>query len=336
MLELICKLDIGHKDNKKTYSFDYVANAEVVTSCNNLTDTAKITLPRNLRFKGESITEYISKGDSVKLQLGYRENGKEEIKTVFNGYINTVSTGTPIVLECENEMYLLKKKTVKDLYFANFKVSEFFKAHVPEIEYEVVGDDTGFGEVRISGEVTVASVLNYLESHYPVKFFFRGGKLYGVLNYSTLGSEKGFVPVKFRWGWNIISDTLKYTRAEDVKVAVCCKALLKDNKSLVAYAPKNYENEKKEYELRTFYVQATSQAELQDEAERRQKEFKCDKMEGDFTAFGYPHVEKGDLVLIRDEDHPERDNMKFVADAVTYTFGKDGYRQKIKLGKRIK
>ena len=43
MLELICKLDIGHKDNEKTYSFDYVANAEMVTSCDNLTDTAKIS-----------------------------------------------------------------------------------------------------------------------------------------------------------------------------------------------------------------------------------------------------------------------------------------------------
>jgi hypothetical protein len=48
------------------------------------------------------------------------------------------------------------------------------------VGYNVSAADVNFGEVRINGETTVANVLDYFMENYPVKFFFRDGKFYGI------------------------------------------------------------------------------------------------------------------------------------------------------------
>ncbi len=40
------------------------------------------------------------------------------------------------------------------------------------VGYNVSAADVNFGEVRITGETTVANVLDYFMENYPVKFFF--------------------------------------------------------------------------------------------------------------------------------------------------------------------
>ncbi len=58
-------------------------------------------------------------------------------------------------------------------------------------------------------------------------------------------------------------------------------------------------------------------------------------MEGTFTTFGEPLVKKGYIVHYFDDEHSERNDKRFVADAVTYSYGLGGYRQEITLGAEI-
>lgn len=329
MLILACNIKITH--NAKVIKFDYVTSVEVVSSMKNFTDTAKVVLPRRLKFQDVNITEYIKRGDAIEIKLGYTEY---DVTTVFQGYIKSVATGFPLTIECEDNAWLLKQKTVKDLYYEKFNLSGFIKEHIPQIECATI-DDVSLGEIRINGEVTIAEVFEYLMKNYPVNFFFRNGKLYGILNATSMMQDGVGKTVNFTYGKNVINaDDLKYTKAEDLKIAVVAKHINRQNKKLEVKVPANAGQD---YEVRTFHCDdAKDENALKSYAEQRLKEYKVDKMEGNFTAFGVPFTEIGDTVKFKDKLYEERNNKTFVVDSVTYSFGQNGYRQKISIGSEIK
>ena len=91
MLRLNSKITFTSKATGDEIVFDFVNNVEINTSYENLTDTAKITLPRKLNFDGKPIvvgvTSLFKRGDKVKIELGYFPN----LRTVFNGYIGLIT-----------------------------------------------------------------------------------------------------------------------------------------------------------------------------------------------------------------------------------------------------
>lgn len=328
MLVLKCNIQIT---GAKIIKFDYVSHVEVATSMKTITDTAKLTLPRNLKFHDRNLLDYIKRGDKITIDLGYEDSG---LQTVFKGYITNVSTGRPITIECEDEAWMLKQKTVKNLYYEKFSLKAFISEHLPEITDKTIAD-IELGELRINGEVTVAKVFEYLRKNYGINLFFKNGTLQGLMQFSEISDSK---TVTFTYGRNIITDNLKYTLAEDVKIAVIAKCITKENKILSVTEPADAKDKGSEYEMRTFFFpDAHDESQLREYAKQKIKDFKVDKMEGTITAFGIPFVRCGDVVLIKDELHPERDGKKFNVDAVTYSFGtqSNGYRQKINLGTEI-
>ena len=136
---------------------------------------------------------------------------------------------------------------------------------------------------------------------------------------------------------NIISDSLKYTLAEDVKVCVKATSIQEDNTKIEVTVPAEAETNPSEYEQRHFLLPGyTDAASLKEAAEKTLAEYKTDKMEGTLTLFGIPFVRKGDVVRLTDKDRSERDGKRFRVDAVTYSFGTGGYRQEVTLGKRVR
>ena len=328
MLILNCFIFIKSPDRKREVTFNYVTQIEVVTSTQNFTDTAKITVPRKLKYKGKSITEFIKRNDSVSISLGY---GKEfSFETVFTGYIKSVSTGTPIVIECENEAWKLKQIKVPANYYPKLQINDFvvewMKGYVCKIA------EVELGEVRINEETTLGRVFEYFMQNYPVKFYFKGGVFYGVLPGAMAVQNSDVKTIKFKIGENTISDNLTYTLEEDVKLVIVAKCITRDNKKLEYKTSANTDGA----DVQTFLVPgAQTEKELKAYAQDKLKTSKIDKMTGDFICFGEPFVRKGDLVYLLDEDNKERHDKKFIADAVTYTFGQGGYRQKITLGAQI-
>ncbi len=328
MLKLTCQIELHHKDTKKILKFQIVHSVEIVTSMDTLTDTAKVGLPRRLRFGGQNLNDFMKRGDLITIKLGYND----VLETVFEGYLKNVSTGTPITLECENEAWKLKQTKVTAKHYPKFSVKSFVDENMKGYKTEIT--DTELGEVRISGDTTLAKVFDYLKSHYPVRFFFRDGVFYGLLNSSKMLANDAVRTVKFKEGTNQISNNLKYTLAEDVNVQVVTKVILKDNKKMEWKEPKDKEEN---MEVRTYLCpSAKTSKDLETEAKARLAEFKADKMSGDFLAFGEPFVRKGDIVHLYSDRSKEMNDKKFLVQAVTYTFGLQGYRQKITLGTQIK
>lgn len=326
MLVLKCLIEIQRKNTKRKVTFDYVESVVVTTSTLNLTDTAKVSVPKKVRWKGEPLSDYIGIGDAISIKLGYVGY---TLETVFKGYVSSISNDAPLLIECENEMWLLKQAKVKAKRYPKFNLKEFMKEVCPNVAVELP-KELSLGEVIIKEETTAANVLDMLMREYPFKAFFRDGALYGVkMAMGTLPSAK---TLTFSPSQNIVSDSLKYVKAEDVNIVIKAKSILHDNTKLEAEAPQNGEGE-----IRTFYApQCKTQAVLQAFADGKLKELKVDKMTGNFTAFGIPHVRKGDIVKLKNEDKPEQNNKRFLAAAVTYTFNSGGYQQNITLGDELK
>jgi hypothetical protein len=322
MLVLDCLIEIQGENNK--ISFTYVKSVDVSTSIRNLTDTAKVVLPRKMDMKKTKLNESIKRGDKITIQIGYKKTG---LQTIFTGYITSVSSETPIIIEAENEMWNLKQIKVAPKYYENFKFKDFLTEYVSKVKLEMP-ESIEFGELIIEEETTVAKMLDYLKQNYPFNVFFDGDKMIAVMRMSRLQNTK---EIKLKNGLHIISDNLKYTLADDIKIQIVAKTILPNNTKI--------ESKKgdEKGEVRTFYVpEYKEEKQLDDFAQKMLDSYKMNKMSGTLTAFGIPFIKKGDIVLLNDDKNIERDNKKFIADAVVYSFGLGGYRQTVTLGDEIK
>ena len=105
--------------------FNVVESIRIENSTEKFTDTAKIVLPREFKqavkngdrfsIADKKLLDVIKIGDSITIEAGY--NG--EYHTEFVGYITKIGAEAPIEIECEDEMYKLKKaQPIKKLYSA--------------------------------------------------------------------------------------------------------------------------------------------------------------------------------------------------------------------------
>ena len=319
------------KGTSETFTFPYVNNVDIPTSIETLTDTATIKLPKKLKWKDKELFDLIRRGDQVSISIGYDNN----LNTVFEGYIRKVQGGTPLEIECEDAMYLLKQIKLPTFPVKNGPTSltlrDLLTQFCPSnISFSV--PDVNLGNFVIKDQPTLAQTLEYIRKEYYLNFFFRGGKLYGAMPSTLSAIDSSFQTQIFHIGQNVISNSLEYIQAEDVKLIIKAKTILKDNTQLEYQAPEG----ESDGEIRCFYCWwANDLDDLKKFANETLQSFKVDHMQGDFTAFGLPYVMKGDTIKLYDDKNKERDNKSFLAKAVRYQFGMEGYRQVIDLGIQI-
>lgn len=114
---IIRKVIIYPGDNTSA-TYGAVINIEVNSSIKELTDSAKVSIPKKFYFEKNSISvskpingnpPLIMRGDKIKIELGYYDgSGYGGLKEVFNGYITTIVDNAIITLECEDDMFILK------------------------------------------------------------------------------------------------------------------------------------------------------------------------------------------------------------------------------------
>lgn len=326
MLNLLCKVEIRSKSTNKIVTFDYANSIEVKTSCENLTDTATVKVPRKMQWQGKSLLEYVRRNDEITIHAGYKEYGME---TLFHGYVNTVENGTPIVITCENEMRLFKTTEVKAEVISNFNIKTFMKRYVPNVKVECP-DTIYFGDVTVEAN-TLSGFLDKLGKQFDWFYgFFQDGIFYVLINKKKTNNYR---TITFDPTRNQISDSLKYTLAEDVKYAVKATHINADNTKIEVTVPEDTEDCNVQH---FFFPECTTEKALKEAAENKLKELKCDHMDGTIEAFGVPFVRKGDVVRLKDAERPERDGKRFQVTAVDYKFSTSGYRQTITLGPELK
>ena len=348
MLRLSCQIEILH-DHKKI-TFPYVSEVSVNTSIENYTDTCTVKLPKKIKFQNKNATEYIANGDQITVKLGYND----DLKIVFKGYITKINIGLPIVLECENEAYMLKRLYVKEETIENFDLQKFCKEYLDSnylkegnidnvtLQKKKNPDNTEEKKILFKETQTFTAALDYLKKEHDVKQYFyftlneeekpefygkdaKSPKLRNDAKTITFGATK-----------NIISmDKLEYLLGKEVQVIARGISQDSDGKDISLE-----EKHPVGVNAPAFYLPAynyhVNKEFLQDKAKAEYKNLSSSKITGEFTAFGIPFVRKGDVIKFSESDIKAIDGKTIKVKGVTYTFGKDGYRQKIQLGEEVK
>lgn len=308
--------------------YTFVNTIEIKSTWAQLTDTCKIIIPKKITLDGKALavgdSPVFKRGDTVKVELGYDDNLIE----VFNGFISKVTLKMPIELECEDQMYALKKKTAPTLSYESTDVKTLVNALNTGVTIDF-NQGQNLGKVRVSNNATCAQVLDYLKKEYSIYSFFQRGILrigrpyyQGVPREHTFGFEK-----------NIISDSLEYMNADDVKVKVRAYGIrTSDNAVVEAYWPSR-DAEGEQINIKIDNVGSASDYEAL--AKRSYDAQQFTGYRGSFTTFGAPFVRHGDIVKLQSDVLKERNGTKYLVKEVSIKFGVNGYRQEVTLDRAV-
>lgn len=316
MFRLISKITIANK------SFDYVSDVNISSSWRDFTDRASIRIPNRFLKNGETIVggsdNVFKRGDKVKIELAYFDGKSPEtsLNECFTGYISKIKAGSPFEIQCEDEMFLLKQKTVSRSW-RSVTLKELIDDLVTEIPSEVVSAELGSFKIT---RVNVVQVLDELKKTYGLTSFVRKGKLFVGVPYTGTGKEH-----EFDFQKNIITSNLEFQRDDDVKISVKGISMLSNNKKI------EITTGDPDGDGRTLTFYNLTETELKNSCDREISKLKFTGYRGTFTTFGFPKVEHGDTVSLVDKKFPERSGKYFVESVVT-DFGVNGFRQTIKLG----
>ncbi len=335
---LTCKLVIGDVavNFAKSIEMDSTNAIEIEDTWQKMTNTAKVTIAKRISviggddFRNRSIADAIKVGDKVIVSLGY--NGK--LNEEFVGYVaRSPKLTIPLEIECEDEMWQLKRKSVASKTIKNCKVSDLVKYIAPGYEYEVLDSELGTFPIGLRGPETAAQVLFRLEKESGLRSFFRTG---------TDGQQVLVVGKPFLWGVseeapdlpevvyhleeNVIGHNLQYLKAEDRRIKIDAVSIKQDNKRLKAKFIGDEDGQ-----TRSLHYYNISQEQLEKNAREDYNLFKQDGLEGDITAYGEPFTQSGQVARVVGEFY-EKIDQKYFIDSVKKRFDVNGFRRINKIG----
>lgn len=323
MLRLDCYITFTNKSGTKYLEFFSVNEIQIESTWKKLTDTCKITLPRNLRVLNGDINEIIQRGSKVMVWLGYSGN----LNLEFVGYVARLDAKVPLVVECEDEMWQLKQNSNSKTYR-----SVSLKQLITDI-YPGKSNVTDFalGAYRID-RASTAAVLDDLQKNYNVYSYFTFSSPDGepTLNVGLGGYD--FKRVSNRHVYNMMANVaennLVFRRADENKMRVVATST---NKGGVVIRTEVGDPEGEEIKLdkRGLDKAALDRLAL---SELQQKHF--DGYKGTITGFGEPFPKHNDVAAIQDPEYPEREG-SYMIDGVKTTFGMSGFRRQIELGIKV-
>jgi hypothetical protein len=323
MFKLDCNIQIGK------LQFDFVHQCTIQHSMKVRTATATIVLPKNVQIKTGDIQRsplqgVLKSGDKVTIQLGY--NG--QLNTEFIGYVRTIKPDAPMQVICEDDMYLLKRKTIAPKTIAG-KISDVLNYIAPEYTHEILDSNLNGSFVIDATANTALKVLDALEQVYGLKSFFRLVNGSPVLTVGRLFSASPLLaknPVKYELHNNLESHNLELQSADDVQVKVEVKSKQDKGKIL-----QNVFKGDDDGELRSFAAPYLSQAQIESIAKELYNGAKTDRFKGSLTTFGIPYITAGMAVHITTNDFEIKETTNII-DAAEVTFGVNGFRRTIELG----
>ena len=168
------RITIGNK-----LEFNVCKSIHIESSVQALTDTAKVELPRQFRnavdqagkslnLSGKSILDFMKRGDAIQIELGYDGS----LKTEFEGYITKIGAEMPLLLECEDEMFQLKKAPRVTKFIKSGKLIDILKAVVPAKYTIECNGDYSIGKWLIE-DATPYNVLEELREKAGIRAYFK-------------------------------------------------------------------------------------------------------------------------------------------------------------------
>lgn len=323
MLKLCSEITI---EGDQTWRFTALANCRIVEDTDTLTDTCEIQLPKNIKWQ-EAISKNgkppIKRGDKITIKLGY----DDDLKTRFTGFIRSVDAKVPIMIKCEDGMFVLKSHKVKPKAFKNASLHEIM-THLLDgtnIKFQLMDKDIKVGHWRITKTFVSEELQELKEKQMLSSYFRRIGEesvLYIGLAYPLDNRNK----IKIMHGKNLISEDFEYRDKDDIRVRCEAQSFNAKNKKVV------YEYGDKDGDLIKLRIDGLTEEELKKYAIQAVERYKQSGFKGSFETFGQPEIGKCDMVEIHASDG---NSGVYLVKKNEIEFGLNGYRQKIELGQPL-
>lgn len=313
----------------------YVAETiHIENSTEKISDNAKVTLPREFRqvqqdnqnksFAGERLLDFIKVGDKIKIEFGY----DDDLQPEFEGYITKIGAEIPIELECEDEMYQLKKMKPINKTFSNVSLKKFLEFIAPG--YKIECFETHLGKIALEN-ITPYSALQEVKNKYPFKFFFRGKTLCaGLGNDFNIHNQHDFnLNRNVRKGGD-----LKYETKDDRKFWIKAISKQKGTSKEVTYEF----GDKGESERTLHCPLNLNKAQLKKYAEDYYKKLRYDGYGGGFDSWCYPRTKAGDSANLTDPNYSDkhRDGIYYINEVIIDVNESDGIKRNNKITFKIK
>ena len=309
------------------YTFKAVHSVKITKSVDELADTCTIELPTHFKVAkgGDSLytEKAIKAGDKVSVTLAYEGvySGVE-----FEGYVKKVKPSIPVSIECEDAMYLLRRKNIN---------KSWQKTTLKEVLQEVVKDTPialadNIPQMQLDQwlirNANGTQVLDKLKEEFRLSIFINDeGKLYaGLSELTNIGQT-----ARYDLNYNIVANDLEYRTKDERRLKIQYTYIDKNNKK------KTVEEGDPDGELRTFHTSVVSdEAKLRDMARAEIEKLKYDGFDGSITSFLVPYATRGMQAHIIDKELKEIDERYFIKKVET-TFGRNGARRQVTIGARL-
>ena len=323
-----------------------VHEVEIESAWAKFTDTATLTLPRNLNVLHERVRtplpDLLGVGDAVTIRYGY----DGQLRTEFTGYVSELRPGTPFQIKCEDQMWALKRAALPSKSWRSLTLLELLTYVRDQAGLNFAIKELGsltVGKYLIN-QATGAQVFDDLKKRFGLNCFFRAGVLWAGKPYEKASATTH----RYAFRGNVIESDLAYTNAADVALHFRATSSQPDGKKVQVDASGVVKTKQakgdttaqvtalsgglKKGELRTLIgPPGLNSAQLLAWVNQEAARLRFDGYRGGLTSFGLPAAEHGDIATVTDPDYPEREGAYFI-DSVTKTFGVNGSRRKLKLG----
>ena len=374
----------------KIFFFDFCNSWEIRDGWENMTTNGKIIFPKNMSVvdtatkttlsffgKNKNVAGFngaplLMRGDKVKIEAYYiywddNLNEKQtEKRIVFDGYITKINAKTPVEIEVEDNMYLLKQlPMINGAYGSGVSLETILTnaligtgLTVNQLTSTKLTWDNSLLMVE---NITVAQFLEKLRKDAFLHCYFKGKELrVGSIVYVEAEAKTK----TFQFQENIISSDLTFVRKDDVVLSAVASnhieektgKMTKDGHEktrnsrieVLVWFDRSGKFQSKEVkkgdkpdanidgERKTFhFLEAKTTADLINLAKTSLEKYYYAGFKGSFTTFGTPAVDFGDNAVIINDLLPEQ-NGTYKIKAVDVSGGVNGFRQKIELDYKIK
>jgi hypothetical protein len=310
---------------------EYLTSFSCKSSFKEMADTATVVLPRDYRsakingktnsLERKNIKDLIKVGDEVSVQIGY----EDRLKTVFKGYVKRISADIPLTIECEDEMFKMRRSGSFTESFKHTKLLDLLQKIAPGYQYEVI-DNIDLGKFIIENS-TAFEVLEAIHKDYLLQSRFADKKL--IVGFPTdLKPQANHI---FNIDYMRSADSLKFVTKEDLKLQIKAISNNSDGTKEVVTVGETGGS------TRTLNFANKTKTELEGLAKKQLTTLVFDGYQGSFEATGEPYVVVGDAVTIKDNNYPssEREG-KYLVEAVERDFESGtGYKQTIHLSMKL-
>lgn len=274
------------------FVFHTVNEIEIRSSVKTLTDIAKVTIPRRFMINGrliKDLREVLPDNQDIPVEIWIGYNGDLELE--FKGYVDYYEPRTSLTIFCQDEMYKLKRGTVKKAFQA---------ARLKDILNEIAGGyviqvpDIVMGNLTFKNMSPVA-ILKKLQDDYSIYTYFEPG---------TTNLVSGF-PYDETYSTHILHlqknvkshDRLTYEKRDASQYQVTAISNKSDGTKITVVIP---ESASAGVNTRTLNFGDLTESELKKFATAELKRFNYTGFRGELTTFGIPRTKPGDIIDITD------------------------------------